>query len=122
LVTVALNQEFTDCELKRASQSGGVRLFAEAVARFAPEYSAQSVPADPAKPSRAGCVKPTPAGCVKQSYTRLSDRLQGAIYGPLAIAIPVRQSSKVLFSTCRPLRQKAAVGLSAFLVSSFVTS
>ena len=110
LVTVALNQEFTDCELKRASQSGGVRLFVEAVARFTPEY-----PAQPA-PTPTGYVTSAPTGSVKQSYNRLSDRLQAAIYGPLATVIPVRRSSHVVFSTCRPLPQTAAIGMSAFFV------
>jgi hypothetical protein len=109
LVTVALNQEFTGCELKRASQSGGVRLFGEAVARFSPKY--------PALPTPDESLRLTSEGSAKQSYTRLSGRLQGAIYGPLPIAIPVRQSTQVSFSTCRPLLWNAADGLSAFLIS-----
>jgi hypothetical protein len=71
LVTVALNQELTGCELKRASQSGGVRFFVEALACFASAY-----PKDAA-------LELSPTGPVKQSYNRLSDDIQVAIYGPL---------------------------------------
>jgi hypothetical protein len=103
---VALNQEFTGCELKRASQSGGVRFFVRALACFASAHLNSNA-----------SLKLSPVGSVKQSYNRLSDDIQAAIYSPLKIAETVRLRCMVSFLTCRPSPLNAAAGMSAFLVS-----
>ena len=91
---MALNQNLTGCELAEASQRGGVRFYAVALARTASNHPETTIPRQSVKPRQ-----------VKQSYTRLSGLTQAVI------------NNSVSFVTDRPLREGVADGSFAFLVS-----
>jgi hypothetical protein len=111
LVTVALNRELQGCELAEASQRGGVRFYAGALARFAPEHHGNPTPKQSVKPGRKS---------VKQSYTRLSGLTQAGIWSvwriPAVSKTPPIHAS-VSFLADRLLCESAAGGPFAFLVS-----
>jgi hypothetical protein len=102
LVTVALNQEYTGCGLVEASQRGGVRFYARALARFVSKPTQPLVPGETARKHS-----------VKQSYNRLSGCAQAPICGAFRQMI----DKSVSFLTDRPLHANAAGGSFAFLVS-----